>query len=421
MSRVEDAIICPLRELDNSQYSSPDIIARMSNTKTEPETDSYITNIEDPITYEPIHKDRAVLIHKQLYDANSLSKYIESDINATIPHNREPFTVEMLRDIYDKSSCSKSDIIIELIILLKFSCSKKIQKIILSLELEQRKILLGFPDYKIKILMKLSFINIDYLLTKYNYLLNTNITEEIIKEAVQEYYISLLLVPDDKMTEEIIKEAIKYNDYAFEFVPDNKKTDEIIKLAVRNYGFSLEYVHKDKMTDEIIKLAVQQNGYALQFVPKDEMTRAEDGYTSSPAVRITDEICKLAVRKNGYALKYVPKDKMTDEICKLAVQNYGYALEFMPEDKMSDEICKLAVQKDGCALQYVPKDKITYEIIKLAVQKDGLALQYVPKYKMTHTGDAPICAYPSSSGLSDEIIKLAVQQNGYALQFVYNY
>jgi hypothetical protein len=420
------------RTKDMLDYSSS-FAVRMSNTKTDSETDSYINNIEDPITYEPIHKDRAVLIHKQLYDANSLSKYIESDINATIPHNREPFTEKMLRDIYNKSSCSKSDIIIELIILLKFSCSKEIQKIILSLEHEQRKILLGFPDYKIKILMRLSLINIDYLLTKYNYLLNTNITEEIIKEAVQEYYISLLLVPEDKMTEEIIKEAIKYNDYAFEFVPDDKKTDEIIKLAVRNYGFSLEYVPKDKMTDEIIKLAVQQNGYALQFVPKDKMTHTGDGYahigasssgldySSSPAARMTDEICKLAVRKNGYALKYVPKDKMTDEICKLAVQNYGYALEFMPEDKMSEEICKLAVQKDGCALQYVPKDKITYEIIKLAVQKDGLALQYVPKDKMTHTGDAPICAYPSSSGLSDEIIKLAVQQNGYALQFVYNY
>ena len=58
----------------------------------------------DPITFEPIHKDRAILIHKQLYDANSLSKYIESNINATIPHNRKPFTQEMLQDIYNKSN-----------------------------------------------------------------------------------------------------------------------------------------------------------------------------------------------------------------------------------------------------------------------------------------------------------------------------
>ena len=58
----------------------------------------------DPITYEPIHKDRAILIHKQLYDAKSLYKYIESNINATIPHNRESFTQEMLQDIYIKSN-----------------------------------------------------------------------------------------------------------------------------------------------------------------------------------------------------------------------------------------------------------------------------------------------------------------------------
>ena len=58
----------------------------------------------DPITFESIHKDRAILIHKQLYDAKSLYKYIESNINATIPHNRKPFTQEMLLDIYIKSN-----------------------------------------------------------------------------------------------------------------------------------------------------------------------------------------------------------------------------------------------------------------------------------------------------------------------------
>ena len=58
----------------------------------------------DPITFESIHKDRAILIHKQLYDAKSLSKYIELNINATIPHNRKPFTKKMLQNIYNKSN-----------------------------------------------------------------------------------------------------------------------------------------------------------------------------------------------------------------------------------------------------------------------------------------------------------------------------
>ena len=37
--------------------------------------DSDLQNV-DPITYEPIHKDKAVTIHKQVYDANSLSASI---------------------------------------------------------------------------------------------------------------------------------------------------------------------------------------------------------------------------------------------------------------------------------------------------------------------------------------------------------
>ena len=59
-------------------------------------------------TQEPIHKDRAVSIHNKLYDANSLSNiiihYYNKDELATIPHNNEPFTEEMLRNIYDKST-----------------------------------------------------------------------------------------------------------------------------------------------------------------------------------------------------------------------------------------------------------------------------------------------------------------------------
>ena len=90
----------------------------------------------DPITYEPIDKDRAVSIHKQVYDANSLSAiiiyYYMRHVIATIPHNREPFTKEMLLHIYDKSN-PKSEIIIELIKLLKFP--KETQTILLSLKI----------------------------------------------------------------------------------------------------------------------------------------------------------------------------------------------------------------------------------------------------------------------------------------------
>jgi hypothetical protein len=87
----------------------------------------------DPITLETIHKDSiyAVSIYKQLYCANSLIdsiiySYKENKI-PTIPHNREPFTEEILQNIYNKSDEEhKSEIIIGLMKIIKFPI--KIQK-----------------------------------------------------------------------------------------------------------------------------------------------------------------------------------------------------------------------------------------------------------------------------------------------------
>jgi hypothetical protein len=78
----------------------------------------YVFDTLDIITHEPIHVERAVYIHKQVYDANSLLEsivfsYKHNEI-ATIPHNREPYTKEMLLNIYYKSD-PKSEIIIEII------------------------------------------------------------------------------------------------------------------------------------------------------------------------------------------------------------------------------------------------------------------------------------------------------------------
>ena len=112
----------------------------------------YLFDTLDIITHEPIHIERAIYIHKQVYDANSLLEsivysYKHNEI-ATIPHNREPYTKEMLLNIYYKSD-PKSEIIIEIIKLLKFP--KETQIILLSLSPEKRKIILCFKYNKIKI------------------------------------------------------------------------------------------------------------------------------------------------------------------------------------------------------------------------------------------------------------------------------
>jgi hypothetical protein len=104
----------------------------------------------DPITLEPIYKNsiNAVSIHKQLYYANSLIDSIiysyKEKIIPTIPHNREPYTEEILQNIYKKH---KSEIIIDLIKIIKFPI--KIQKQILCLTNKQQKIIFNSLDQEI--------------------------------------------------------------------------------------------------------------------------------------------------------------------------------------------------------------------------------------------------------------------------------
>jgi hypothetical protein len=104
----------------------------------------------DPITLEPIYKNsiNAISIHKQLYYVNSLIdliifSYKEKKI-PTIPHNREPFTEEILKNIYKKH---KSEIIIQLIKIIKFPI--KIQKQIVCLTNKQQKIIFNCLDQEI--------------------------------------------------------------------------------------------------------------------------------------------------------------------------------------------------------------------------------------------------------------------------------
>ena len=314
---------------------------------------------------------------------NVIKEYIESNKLA------KDITKKTLQKIYDNTSCPKSEILIELINLLKFS--KNTQTFLLSLEPKKRKIVLNFPDYKIKILIKLSFSDIKYLLTKYNYLLNNDVllSNEIIKEAIEDYDITLLLVSEDKITDDIIKFAVKNNGLSLKYVPNEKITDEIIKLAVENNGNAFQYIPECKISDEIIEFAVEKDYRSLAFVQTETVQFPKD------------KILTLAVINNGFALQFVPENKMTNIIIELAVQNNGHALYYVPEDKMTNEIIKFAIKNDSYVLLYVPKNKLTDEIIKFAVEIDGSALEYIPDDRKT-----------------EEIIKIAVQSNACALQYV---
>jgi hypothetical protein len=292
-----------------------------------------------------------------------IKEYIESNKLA------KDITKKTLQQMYNNSSCPKSEILIELINLLKFS--KNTQTFLLSLEPEKRKIVLNFPDNLIKILIELSSSDIKYLLNN-----DVLLTDEIIKFAVEKDGLLLKYVPEDKMTNEIIKIAVKNNGNAFKYVPECKISDEIIEFAVEKDYRSLAFVYTalsglslEFPKDKIITLAVINNGFALQFVPEDKKT---------------DIIIGLAVHNNAYALRYVPEDKMTNEIIKFAIKKDSYVLLYVPKNKLTDEIIKFAVETDGRALEYIPDDRKTEEIIKIAVQQNRLALEFAPKNKMSY-------------------------------------
>ena len=372
--------------------------------------------VEDPMTHDKIHIDNAIYMNKEIYDANYLSKYIEKYyLNKNVsgdyllarnPMNRAIFTEKDYNlianhisgiDIDDglilteKLINKRKEIINEIKNLIQLD--EDIQKEILKLEPDQRKIFLN--DHKFKI-----FIKFDNN-TKMKLINNIHLTDEF-KNFIIKFY----------------NESIRSNKEFLFFFPEEYITDEIIKL----HGLALKYVPKDKITFEICELAVKQNGLALEYVPNEIMTdneylkicaRAvfEDGCAFKYVLiekltdEMTDKIIELAIKKCGSMLKYVPIEKKTDEIIELAVQNDGLALEYVPDNKKSPEIIKLAVQNNGLALEYVPDNKKSQEIIKSAVQNDGFALQYVLADKMTNDKYFEIC-------------KLAVQQTGLALKYV---
>ena len=389
--------------------------------------------VKDPMTHDKIHIDNAIYMNKEIYDANYLSKYIEKYylnkivadyyVLARNPMNRAIFTEKDYNFIANHISGididdglilteelinKRKEIINEIKNLIQLD--EDIQKEILNLEPDQRKIFLNDEKFKIFIKFdnntKIKLINNIYL---YKFLTDYEKKNNLLTATTDKF---------KNFIKKIYNKLIRSNNEFLFLIPEEYMTDEIIKL----HGLALKYLPKDKITFEICELAVKQNGLALEYVPNEIMTdneylkicaRAvfEDGCAFKYVLiekltdEMTDKIIELAIKKCGSMLKYVPIEKKTDEIIELAVQNDGLALEYVPDNKKSQEIIKSAVQNDGFALEYVPDNKKSQEIIESAVQNDGFALQYVLADKMTNDKYFEIC-------------KLAVQQTGLTLKYV---
>ena len=381
-----------------------------------PDENGYLMEIDkdklliDSISLSKIHKNNAIYIDKGIHDANSLSEcieryYLNNKKLATNPLNRNEYTEKDYNLIADHISGSgldeelinkRKEIINEIKNLIQLD--EDIQKEILKLEPDQRKIFLN--DHKFKIFIKfdnntkMKLINNIYL---YKFITDEfkNLKKKIYNESIRPNNEFLFLIPEEYIIDD---EIIKLHGLALKYVPKDKITFEICELAVKQNGLALEYVPNEIMTDnEYLKIcarAVFEDGCAFKYVLIEKLTD-----------EMTDKIIELAIKKCGSMLKYVPIEKKTDEIIELAVQNDGLALEYVPDNKKSQEIIKSAVQNNGLALEYVPDNKKSQEIIKSAVQNDGFALQYVLADKMTNDKYFEIC-------------KLAVQQTGLALKYV---
>ena len=360
----------------------------------------------DFLTLEKINIRTAILINMQVYDVNSLFKWIIIKYNKketpTLPLTNENLSLSNLLDIRNKLDNDEKKNIIKDIIVLQLP--KRVQDIFKQLNKEQLDIF--FTITKISILKDLSIDLIEELFSKYKYLLNNNIIDNEIIEALKIDNNTLLFVPEEKMTDYIIKLAISYNAFALAYIPADKMTSQeylvIFEAAVKKNGNALQYIPNNLRTFKICEAAVKENGRAFHYVLADKMTFQE--YLI---------ICNIAVKHNGAILQFVPKDFRTYEICMSAVQKNASALQNVLADKMTSQeyfiICGIAVEKDAFTLRNVLVDKMTSQeyliICNKAVQNNADALYYVLNDKMTSQEYFIICS-------------IAVEKDAFALKYV---
>ena len=359
--------------------------------------------LEDPITGESIHITNAVLIDKEVYDANNLFNCINKFGNMKIPHNRQIYSPANLVDIRNKLDNDENKNIIKNKIFENFSVKVRTQ--LKLLKPEQLEIL--FTKIKINIL-DLKIERDDTILNLVNYLLENNITDENnnitdkFKNDLKKNYKLLILVPDNKITYEICMIAVKTTSYALKYIPKyNIMTDkqyyELYKEVVTQDGLALKFVPENNKTLDICEKAVTQNGKALEFVPNEKKTF---------------DICEIAVTKNGLALEFVPNEKKTFDICKKALAQNSVALKHIEilfiNNITKDQyykLCEKAIKNKSNTIYYVNANNMTdeqyYELYKEALENNKHLLNLVPENKRTY-----------------EIYMLAVTNNGDELKNV---
>lgn len=279
----------------------------------------------DPITGDFIYWFNALYIDTYIYDANILSDYIQKEYLeenklATNPVNRNLFTKEIYDSIMVRLSGDtkirdkKTDIINQIKNLIQLE--EDLQKKILYLEPEQRKILLSDDKFKI-------FITFDYNTRKKLIEINRLLLKAI--KTFENNEVIILLQFNENIQKEILslKPAIPEQQNIIDDdgrITINKQIDDQtrknLKDLTKQFLDNLQTILKE-FTVLLYNTYITDESRILVLMPKKYMT---------------NEIIKLAVQKDGLALRYVPDHIKTLENCLIAYKNNNGALRYVPDE-----------------------------------------------------------------------------------------
>ena len=418
----------------NEMFNNPDI-----NGYLKDKDELY----KDPISLSEVHRNNAVYLHKQIYDANYLSEHIEKYylnktegeyVLATNPMTREEYTEEdynLIADhisgLDDKIIEKRKEIINEIKNLIQLDdniqkeilklepkkrkiflsnhkfkifiqLDKDIQKEILKLEPEQRIIFLNLPDHKFKIfiqldkdiqkkILKLEPEQRTIFLSNHKFKIFIQLDKDIQKEILKlepEQRIIFLNLPDHKF-----KIFIQLDKDIQKKILKLEPEQRTIFLNLLDHKFKIfikfDYVTKMNLIDNInlfnVFIEIFNNYENAQIIYLLKCNEKINKEINDQPVLVLDNIIKND--QTFINLKILKKDFIKNNVDEFK--------------SVINELYNIYIIKNNEFLFFFPEEYMTDEIIKL----HGTALKYVPEDKITF-----------------EICEVAVKEDGFALEYV---
>lgn len=123
---------------------------------------------------------------------------------------------------------------------------------------------------------------------------------------------------DSKKLEDIVDEFW----ITIKKIPNNKVTKNMCKSAIRQSVDALDYIPERYLTEEIYIYALEQDYHALRYIPKNKLTK---------------KYCNLAFSKSAYAIKYFSERFKTNDICRDAININWQLFQFCSDSFFNSE------------------------------------------------------------------------------------